>query len=614
MKRVDDMSNKNKKANKKPGIKNTTYMIRLAFKASPKRVFFDFFIRIVENANSLFFSLVFYRFIFNAVEKNTSFSSIIKFMIMSALIFIVADLLKSYYYNVFRPVNDTVLYENLNAILFDKVTDVELACFENTEFYDNYTKAANETRGRIITVLDSSSSIIASIIAVITTLLVLLTVDVFSMLFILFLVIITYFLGKKGNKISYELYKKNIINYRKKDYMKRTAYLQHFAKEIRLTNVFNVLRKGFNNSVAEIIKNIKKYGFRIGIFRSLHALASEQIALIGALTYGAVRMLVFKNILIGDFVILFNALLSFSESSVSLTNNIISLHGQGLYIQNLKSFMEYVPTIQESQEGIEPSSQIAHLILENLSFRYSDKTDLILNNINISIKPGEKIALVGQNGAGKSTLIKLIMRLYDPTNGKICYGNHDIRELTVSSYRNLFATVFQDFQILSLSVKDNILMGHMDIDNSLQNAIMNSEISEYINDMKMGIDTTLTKEFDEEGAVLSGGQYQKIAIARVFAKIGTHIAIFDEPSSALDPIAEYNFYENMLEACAEKTTIFISHRLSSATIADRVFFMENGEIVEEGSHSQLMKNNGKYAYMFNIQAKKYAESEDTYEK
>lgn len=219
----------------------------------------------------------------------------------------------------------------------------------------------------------------------------------------------------------------------------------------------------------------------------------------------------------------------------------------------------------------------------------------------------EKIAIVGHNGAGKTTFVKLLMRLYDATEGEILYFGRNIRELDLPEYRKLYGTAFQDYQVFAMTVAENVLMrrpeGETDY-RKVEDCLRRAGVYEKVVGLPHGMDTILTKEFAEDGAVLSGGELQKVAVARAFAK-EYQIAIFDEPSSALDPVAEYRLYENILRGCADKTVLFISHRLSTAALADRIYLFENGRIVEQGNHETLMRRNGRYADMFRKQAENY---------
>lgn len=229
-----------------------------------------------------------------------------------------------------------------------------------------------------------------------------------------------------------------------------------------------------------------------------------------------------------------------------------------------------------------------------------------MKNINFSIHPGEKIAIVGYNGAGKTTLTKLLMRLYDVTDGEIWLDSINIKEYSIKDYRDYFGAVFQDYKLFAGTVSENVMMDIVkksDVPIVLD-SLNQSGFSEKLNSFPQKEETMLTREFDKKGTGLSGGEAQKVAIARVFAK-NCKIVVLDEPSSALDPISEYNLYHSMLNAAKEKSVVFVSHRLSTTRIADKIYMFEKGEIIERGSHDELMELNGKYAQMFNLQAEKY---------
>ena len=277
-----------------------------------------------------------------------------------------------------------------------------------------------------------------------------------------------------------------------------------------------------------------------------------------------------------------------------------------LYIEKMRAFLDYKEVIKNIDNAKSVPKEPSLLELKNVSFSYSEKSGEILKNISINIRPYEKIAFVGYNGAGKTTLTKLLMRLYDVSKGEILLNNVNIKNYQLESYRNSFGTVFQDYQIFAANIAENVIMDEVTNNEKdiIINALENSGFADKLNSYKNGIYTPLTREFEETGVNISGGEAQKIAIARVFAK-PCQIIILDEPSSALDPISEYNLNQTMLEAAENKTVIFISHRLSSARMADRIYMLEKGEVIEQGSHEELMNFDGKYAEMFNLQAEKY---------
>jgi ATP-binding cassette subfamily B protein len=226
--------------------------------------------------------------------------------------------------------------------------------------------------------------------------------------------------------------------------------------------------------------------------------------------------------------------------------------------------------------------------------------------LNFCIDGNSVVALVGHNGAGKSTIIKLLFRLYDPIEGEILVNGRNIKEYNLRAYRKLFAAAFQDYKVFALPIKDNVLMGYLceNEDEAVVDALIKAGVYDKIETLPNGINTILTKEFDEDGAILSGGQYQKIAVARTFIQ-NCPIKFYDEPSSALDPIAEYELYESIMKESKDKIMIFISHRLSSVRSADKVFMLEQGKLIEQGTHEELMKINGVYADMYKKQAMNY---------
>ena len=275
-----------------------------------------------------------------------------------------------------------------------------------------------------------------------------------------------------------------------------------------------------------------------------------------------------------------------------------------MYIEDYRFFLEYEPKIKHPENGRKAGE--GELTLTDVSFHYTGAESDTMKHISLSVKPGEKIALIGHNGSGKTNLVKLLLHLYEPNSGTITLDRHDVSEYDSDSYRDAFTVVFQDFKIFSLSVAENVLLRPLrDGDDELvTEALKKSGAYDKVMTLKNGIYTTLTREFDDDGAVLSGGEVQKVAIARIFAK-PYDLVIMDEPSSALDPIAEYGLNHTILEYAQDKTVVFISHRLSTTRMADRFLMFADGKLIESGSHDELMAKNGKYAEMFRLQAEKY---------
>lgn len=276
------------------------------------------------------------------------------------------------------------------------------------------------------------------------------------------------------------------------------------------------------------------------------------------------------------------------------------------YIYRIREFLQMEPTVVSRAEKPVPEGS-GSLSAEHVDFGYLPGQS-VLKDVTFTVKPGQKVALVGYNGSGKTTLVKLLLRLYDPNGGNICYHGNDIREYQVMAYRRSIGSVFQDFKIYAATLKENVLM---DVENGsreenylVEKALYDAHFTLENNQLSYQIETPLTTEFEKDGVNLSGGEAQKVAIARTLY-CRQNLIIMDEPSSALDPLAEYRLNQELNEIAKDKTVIFISHRLSTVRDADCIYMMENGRIVESGTHGELLARGGKYAAMWKIQAGLY---------
>ncbi len=289
---------------------------------------------------------------------------------------------------------------------------------------------------------------------------------------------------------------------------------------------------------------------------------------------------------------------------IGFTDSLVKGFKNGLFVDNLRGFLEHKESIPEDYAGEDPGEVIENIEFRDVSFSY--KEEPVIRHLSFEIRGGRTYALVGHNGAGKSTIIKLLLRFYDPDQGEILLNGRNIKEFELQKYRALFATAFQDHQIFSLSIMENVLMrkGTPEDEEQVVKALKMAGVYDKAASLPHGIHTVLTREFSEEGAVLSGGEYQKIVVARAFVR-NCPCKIFDEPSSALDPIAENELFDNILKAGRNKTMLFISHRLSSVQNADWVFMLENGTVKEEGTHAALIQKKGAYADMYEKQAVNY---------
>lgn len=361
-----------------------------------------------------------------------------------------------------------------------------------------------------------------------------------------------------------------------------------------------------------VIKETKRYSikmFFVNFARSSSVSLMFDIGITLLLTY---KIMVEKSVSLGDFAATIGAMWKLLWQLNTLLDYFAKFKENSLYTEKFRVFLNYKPTVCDSENAKACEETVNTLELKNLSFSYPSADKNTISELSMTIKSGQKIALVGYNGAGKSTLVKLILRLYDPNSGEILINGENIKAFSVSSYRSKFGTIFQDFRLYSASVAENVLCSkYTNADEErVKSALSKSGFGEKLALMSHGVDTVLTKEFDSEGINLSGGEAQKIAIARVFAR-DCDIVILDEPSSALDPDSEYELNKTLMTAF-DKTVIIISHRLSTTIMADMIYMLEDGRIIEQGDHDSLMKLDGKYAEMFNKQAEKYNLDKERY--
>ena len=594
-----------KKIDWKKTWRNNRYMLGLIWKSRPGILVMTFLRAILTAVNSFLVGTYLYQYALNALQSGVELDQILLTLGMMlgytlfCMIFINID-------NRYKALQIPTVEAYIQKQLQEKAMSVELACFERPEFYDIYVKATGEAANRAFAVMNDLSDVIWIVtnVAAVGTLMA--TIDPIFLLFACLPLIVTLLVGKYRNRLQYQYNMEKKEVGRRKDYVRRTFYLKDFSKEMRLTQMWSVMFRQMHDSVAELKEIVSKYGYSIMWLRYLFDFVFDILVYTGTIILAVFETVVTGRMLIGDCFVVINSISNIAGNINYAGSVFMKLDANSLYIDNLRAFLDYDIQIPEDRNApVVPSMRT--LTLHNVGLTYDGQSAPALQHIDMQIHAGEKIAIVGHNGAGKTTLVKLLLRLYDPDEGEILINGENIKGYRLSSYRNLFGTVFQDYRLFGTSVAENVLLrglGSEDDRKSVQNALKKSGIAEKIASLSQGMDTIVTKEFDPNGAVFSGGEAQKLSIARVFAG-NQEIVILDEPTSALDPIAEQEMYRNMFAACEGKTVILISHRLSSAASADRVYLFEHGEIVEQGTHSGLLALNGKYADMWHKQADTY---------
>lgn len=557
-----------------------------------------------------FTTVVFIKYIFDKIESNRPFSEIMIVISIMGAYMLLIYIFHECYYNYVEPKARQQLHERMHSELFRKAISLDLACYDNPDFYNEFIWMLNEADNEAMDVAFDISKFINRIFSSLVIIGLIATIDIYVVLAIVFAVAVSVALKYIRTKLLFDKEADLKQSERKSDYIGRVFYLSDYAQEIRMSKVEDILNNEFDDAIDEQIGLSRKYGkklFFTGIIRDLSTSILINIGIITLLVY---KIMVQQSISLGDFAASIGGTWTLFWQLNNLLDYFTKLKGHSLYAGRLQRFLNYEPEIKDIKNaaGVGPFNNLS---LRNVSFRYPGMSKDVLNNINIDIGKNEKIAFVGYNGAGKSTLIKLILRLYNPTGGDIEWNDKNIADYKTEPYRQKFGIVFQDFQVFAVTIAENVktdVVSQDDYDN-IRSALKKSGFSARLSTLNKDIETELTKEFDKEGTNLSGGELQKLAIARTFM-INPDVIILDEPSSALDPMSEYELNQTMMSAAFDKTVIIISHRLSTTIMADRIYMFDNGHIIEQGNHRELMSLKGKYAEMFSMQAEKYQNSEE----
>jgi len=589
-------------------LQNMMYVCKGAWEYE-KRVYLYFGIFTVLTSVSPFIGIFFPKFILEELmgEKRQQ-----KLIILLVAFFIISSIVG--YLTVYLR---QIYYPCMMKIRFEYINDHSKRCmttdFKNTEdstFLNDMETAfrgINNNDSGIEGMLHSSFKIVGSLIAFVGYIAIVLSLNIFLLIYLVINVMISYFLTFKVKKFEHS--KKDDIsdNDRRVNYLYNIMYDFSYGKEMRIYKisdwVANLFKK-YKEDRLEIHKQIKFKNLYVGIVDVLLFIIREGII------YGYLIYLVITNKLsIPNFTMYFAAIASFSDWFNNIIKDIATMRGQSLDICDLRKFIEKVDEMETKNTMNMPSGPY-EFEFRNVSFKYPGSDHYIYKNLNLKIPKGQKLAIVGHNGAGKTTFIKLLGRLYDVTDGEILLGGINIKCFSKSEYYQRFSAVFQEVKVLAFSIAENITLSEKDnIDyKKLNNCIENAGLLGKVNTLKNGVNTSIQKIIDDEGIEFSGGENQKIAMARALYKDGD-IMILDEPTAALDALAEYNTYINFNKMVKNKTAIYISHRLASTHFCDNIAMFEKGELVEYGTHDELLALKGKYADMFETQAKYYKESE-----
>ena len=595
-------NNKHKKSTEHSIFANIFYFITLLFKISPVLVLGECFRGVLKRLPTRLVSVIGIKYVIDVIVNGDDKRKIVYAALIIAVVLLTSEIICNIFDEFIRDIEKEKINQGLSRKLYEKAKELDLESYDDPHFYNSFILVIEASSGGITNILGMVQRYVGEVVSLITICSVLLTIDPVCLAIVLGVVIIFTPVSKKIGELQASRQIENNRLHRRADYFARIFYLQDYAKEVRMNNIRPLLIERYNDAADEVLKNQRRYVRKIDFIYFFQETGVQIVGFMFLLPlYLGYCVLEAKTLSAGDFVAAFNGAFSIATSFSFLTVGVVrNFSEQAKLIEKYREFLNKKPRIKDGVK-VASCAQPEVIEIKNVSFTYPGNDEPTLKNINMTINPGEKIALVGYNGAGKTTLTNLLLRLYDVTRGSIMIDNQDIRDITIDSHRSRFAAVFQDYQIFAAALDENVALDINADEKRVQSALKHGGFGKKVPN---GVKSILLREFDDNGVMMSGGEGQKVAVSRAFYKDCPYV-IMDEPSANLDPVAEYNLNRAMLEAAKNKTVVFISHRLSTTVNADKIYVMENGEIIECGSHSQLMEQKGTYYRMFTLQAEKY---------
>lgn len=548
--------------------------------------------------------------ILQKVEQVVPLSELLWTIIVFTLALLISQCMKTYVDDV-KHIGNMRLQDALSIKMMRHGCTTSYPNQLNPKFREKQNSAMNATMGSsdtsIYAVFPQTMALVTAVAGFVLYLLILRDLKPILMVSVIVTTLIGYYAGKAANEWVYAHRDESLRIRLQRNYIINLAMGNEMPKDIRMF----AMRTWLDDVYRGMLELWSGFCNR----REKRYLAARLVDVLcsfarNAMAYGyLIHMAISGQITIAQFLLYFSAFTGFTNWVTTILNSASALHKSSLQICEFREYFEWPEPFQfeRGRPVSKASFDCYELKLENVSFRYPEASQDTIRNMNLTIHPGEKLAIVGLNGAGKTTLIKLLSGLLDPTEGRVLLNGEDIRQFNRMDYYALFTAVFQDFSRLQATIAKNVAQSITDIDpERLHSCIEQAGLTAAISDLPQGIDTMLGRTIREDGVELSGGQMQRLMLARALYK-DAPILLLDEPTAVLDPIAENDIYQKYNKMIHGRTSVYISHRLASTRFCDRIIFLEGGTICEEGTHEELMTLGGGYCNLFNVQSKYYRE-------
>lgn len=587
------------------GIKNTAYLLGYVRRYVPALFYTNVMTGILWGYLNVVSSVLVIKVVFDMIGEGRPFIDVCKFLLMMSMILLPVFGVIYFCDKRLWPVLKLKLGKSLHTELFLKAQKVDLRCYDDARFYTNFIWTVREAENHVYAAVNNMGNVLLYVLACLGVIAIMLEIDPIILVIVVASMVFKFLFRLLKTRIEFLREQRLMPLVKKYEYISRVFYMPDYAKELRMSRIDRLLTEEFDDCVSKMDTVYRKLQFRLTALEIGEQVCNVFLTnafLIIVLVY---KILIVKSVSIGDLSVSIAAVGKLNSMYNGLLDALSQFVQSGMFADKLRTFLATEQMITSPQNAAALPTLSGDIEFCNVSFRYDGSDSWVLRHINMKIKAQTKAAIVGYNGAGKSTLVKMLMRLYDPTEGEILLDGKNIKDYDVDEYRHSFGTLFQDFQIYAASLGENVKMGLVDNNEevAIKKALMKAGIAENFCDVSV----PLLREYDKNGRSVSGGEAQKIAIARAFLK-DPHTYILDEPSSALDPISEYNLNQMLFELSKDRTVIFISHRLTTTRMAEQIYMMEQGRIIEEGNHEELLVRGGRYAEMFEKQAEKYQEA------
>lgn len=546
------------------------------------------------------------------LKDNVNINYIMYIILGFTLLTAIFGFFESYIYSVmYSRIMDIRM--GLVVRIFDKLNNLDYHYTEDPNFLDNNEDAINAAGGSNFgfeEVIRRMFLVGAKIFTCIAYIVIITRLSYFVLLALIISVLISLFVSNIIKRYRYK-HKDKLANSRRKiSYYSNTTHDFAFGKDIRLYNLQGQIEKSYDHEIINYIsvfKKVKNKEYFMGFIELFFVLLSDTVL------YYVLITKVIDGMSIADFSMFLLASIALSTLLKLTSEDISYIIGEGQYINDYYNFTEKDFNTPTAGLPKVDNNETLEIEFKNVSFKYPKTDQWIFENLNLKIKRGEKLAIVGINGAGKTTFVKLLTRLFDPTSGEIYVNGKNVLEYDKKEYQEMFATVFQEINIIAFSIRENITLGLSNDEDRIWDCLQKVGLGDKVRKLDKGLDQMMLKNIDEDGVIFSGGENQKLAIARALYK-GGNMIVLDEPTAALDALAEKEIYENFNSLILDKTAIFISHRLASTKFCDRIALFNNSKLLEYGTHDELMDLKGEYYNMFLVQGKYYQNEETNNEK